>query len=132
MCVGFVEGGCNKKMCPSGNDRRTGESHGNSKVNEVDRIQQNNVLHQRVNRAHQPPRQGPVLRGPPSLIIPVPKRISNGPSVCSSPSSISCLRLDLGRAGNLCRVLVEMNEGKSFSNKEYSGFAKSGAVQMRD
>ena len=28
---------------------------------EVHRIQQNNVLHQRVNRVHQPPRHDPVL-----------------------------------------------------------------------
>lgn len=64
--------------------------------------------------------------------MPVPKRISNGSSVCSSPSSISCFRLDLDGAGNLVRLLAEMNEGKSPSNEEYSGFVKSGAVQMRD
>ena len=45
---------------------------------------------------------------------------------------MSCFRLDLDGAGNLGRVLSEMNEGKSFSNEEYSRFVKSGAVQMRD
>ena len=64
--------------------------------------------------------------------MPVPKRISNGSSVGSSPSSMSDFRLDLGGAGNLCRVLAEMNEGNNPSSEAYSGFVKSGAVQMRD
>ena len=45
---------------------------------------------------------------------------------------MSSFRLDLDGAGNLCRGLAEMNEGNSLSNEEYSGFVKSGAVQMRD
>lgn len=122
-----------KKRMRQENDGGTGERKGmNSKARgEVVRIQQKNILHQAVNRAHQPPRHCPVLSGPPSLITPVPKRTSNGSSVCSTPSSISCFRLDRGGTGNLGRDFSEINEGKSFSNEEYSGFVKSGAVQMR-
>ena len=45
---------------------------------------------------------------------------------------MSDFRLELGKAGNLCRVLAEMNEGNNPSNEAYSGFVRSGAVQMRD
>lgn len=124
--------GCDKKTCPSRNDRKTGKNNQRQGRRRGGPAQQNNVLHQEANRAHQPPRHCPVLSGPPSLIILVPKRISNGSSVCSPPSSMSRFRLDLDGAGNLGRALAETNEGKSLSNEEYSGFVKSGAVQMRD